>query len=103
MLSVLRTVKGRLRSVSVRAKQPSTGRLAPPCATFGSYPDQQYFHRRKYMEQQGKINKAKEEYQQGENKLMQERHRLNRELYKQNYQKKRRRSEYDSTYFIGYP
>lgn len=55
------------------------------------------------MEQQGKINKAKEEYQQGENKLMQERHRLNRELYKQNYQKKRRRSEYDSTYFIGYP
>ena len=28
-LSVLRTVKGRLRSASVRAKQPSTGRLAP--------------------------------------------------------------------------
>ena len=50
------------------------------------------------MEQQGKINKAKEEYQQGENKLMQERRRLNRELNKQNYQKKRRRSEYDSEY-----
>ncbi len=39
------------------------------------------------MEQQGKINKAKEEYQQGENKLMQERRRLNRELNKQKYQK----------------
>lgn len=37
------------------------------------------------MEQQGKIDKAKEEYQQGENKLMQERRRLNRELNKQNY------------------
>ena len=41
------------------------------------------------MEQQGKINKAKEEYRQGENKLMQERRRLNRELNKQSYQKKR--------------
>jgi len=50
------------------------------------------------MEQQGKIDKAKEEYQQGENKLMQERRRLNRELNKQNYQKKRRRSEYDPEY-----
>ena len=50
------------------------------------------------MEQQGKINKAKEEYHQGENKLMQERRRLNRELNKQSYQKKRRRSEYDPEY-----
>ena len=50
------------------------------------------------MEQQGKINKAKEEYQQGENKLMQERRRLNRELNKQKYQKKRRRGKYDPEY-----
>ena len=50
------------------------------------------------MEQEGKIDKAKEEYQQGENKLMQERRRLNRELNKQKYQKKRRRCEYDPEY-----
>ena len=35
---------------------------------------------------------------QEENKLMQERRRLNRELNKQSYQKKRRRSEYDPEY-----
>ena len=98
-LSVLRAVKGRLRFATVRAEQPSTGRLAPLALPVAAIPINNIFTgRRKSMEQQGKINKAKEEYRQGENKLMQERRRLNRELNKQSYQKKRRRSEYDPEY-----
>ena len=50
------------------------------------------------MEEQGKIEKAKQEYRQGEEKLDQERHRLSRLEMRAQYQRSRYRADYDPEY-----
>lgn len=50
------------------------------------------------MEEKGKIDKAKQEYRQGEEKLDQERHRLSRLELRAEYQKSRHRAENDPEY-----
>ena len=50
------------------------------------------------MEEQGKIEKAKQKYRQGEEKLDQERHRLSRLTMRAQYQKSRHRADYDPEY-----
>lgn len=50
------------------------------------------------MEEQGNIDKVKDEYRQGEAKLDQEKHRLSRMELRKQYQKSRHRSEYDPEY-----
>ena len=50
------------------------------------------------MEEKGKIDKAKQEYRQGEEKLDQERHRLSRLELRAEYQKARHRTENDPEY-----
>ena len=50
------------------------------------------------MEQKGQIDKIKEEYERGEEKLKQEKRRLVREQNRQRYQKKRSRGERDPDY-----
>ena len=50
------------------------------------------------MEETEKIEKAKQEYRQGEEKLDQERHRLSRLTMRAQYQKSRQRADYDSEY-----
>ena len=50
------------------------------------------------MEEKGKIDKAKQEYRQGEEKLDQERHRLSRLELRAKYLKSRRRADYDPEY-----
>ena len=50
------------------------------------------------MEEKGKIDKAKQEYRQGEEKLDQERHKLSRLKMRAKYQKSRHRAEYDPEY-----
>ena len=50
------------------------------------------------MEEKRKIDKAKQEYRQGEEKLDQERHRLSRLELRAKYQKSRHRADYDPEY-----
>ena len=50
------------------------------------------------MEEKGKIDKAKQEYRQGEEKLDQERHKLSRLELRAKYQKSRHRADYDPEY-----